>query len=278
MRQIHGHTGQRALALVRGPQLHLSQPRPFLFDLGEVPQKRRAGDMSPCRSVRPATGVDWPQPPSSGLISQGEHWEPCPVAATSSQGLAEGDMLRDLVLEEQTALAATLFSAEAWRALGPKARGQLLSAALSPDTLRRCARRWHVEATCVLEYVTGLKQADNVTPRDALGRALRRGLIAFSGGFDPDVPPEWREELQRLNRLPLSLGQDLLDRVAPSYVEEYRLTRLENDEDALAMVSANPLVETKEHFLRRADDHYQARGLRLKRVARVGGFTATPPP
>ena len=186
-------------------------------------------------------------------------------------------MLRDLALEARTATARTLFTDEAWRALGPKARRQLLSAALSRDTLRRCARRWHVEAACFLEYVTILKRTDNLTPRDGVGRALRRGSIAFSVGFGPKVPPEWRDELQRLNGLPLSLGTDLSARVAPSHVEEYRLKQLGDDEEALALVSANPLAETKEHFLRRADDHYQARALRLERVARVGGFTATPP-
>jgi hypothetical protein len=36
--------------------------------------------------------VNWLQPPSSGLISVSDNREPCPVAATSSQGIAEGAM------------------------------------------------------------------------------------------------------------------------------------------------------------------------------------------
>lgn len=73
----------------------------------------------------------------------------------------------------------------------------------------------------------------------------------------------------------------MLDRVAKSYEDTYRQTALIDDEQMLAPLSANPLREPREHFLRRAGDHYEARTLRLNRIAKDAGFTVdsrTPAP
>ena len=55
--------------------------------LGRIPDGHARGAV---RNNLPWGAVDYPLPPSSGLISQGEHWEPYPVAATRSQGIARG--------------------------------------------------------------------------------------------------------------------------------------------------------------------------------------------
>lgn len=185
-------------------------------------------------------------------------------------------MKRDLGAEDKAADAQTAFVITAWSALSPKARRQLFSR--RAEEVPRWVKRWRVNASCMVEYARELRALAANSPKgDALGRDLWRRVI----GVDRRVPvpprPEWLSELKRLDKLPFWMRVGVSDKVAASHLEEYRSRALVDDEDMLAPVAADPLRETKKHFMDRAEDHYRSRRLRLRRIADAGKFTIAPP-
>ena len=98
------------------------------------------------------------------------------------------------------------------------------------------------------------------------------GSLTFTQGFPSKGLAEWGSELARLDKLPPDmLRQELRARVAGVAIGAYRRTRLAEDSLFLAPLSADPLTETPAQFRRRAGDHFRARDLRLRRIAKEAG-------
>jgi hypothetical protein len=111
---------------------------------------------------------------------------------------------------------------------------------------------------------------------ETVARDMRRGLLSLDGNFPTPPPAELIKEFEYMNRLPFSIGQSLSEKVAGHYIDRYRAEQLADDEDFLAPMIADPSHETREHFIQRAADHYDARALRVKRAESVGNFIAVP--
>lgn len=140
------------------------------------------------------------------------------------------------------------------------------------------AKRWRVDAPCMLTYATELLvTVERRETGENLSARIVGGKLRFSSGAD-GRPRRWALEVARLDRLPPSyLRQGLSDRVTDSFVSEYRKTELSDDEDALAPVSADPAIESKERFLQRAEEHFAARANRMKRICAWEGPVRLPP-
>jgi hypothetical protein len=196
--------------------------------------------------------------------------------------------MKDLGVEEKAADAQTAFVIAAWRALPLKARRQLFSRRAEKEA--HWAKRWRVDAPCLVEYAKELRAFDAACRPAARSRAKEPPLGTGAVGCEPwlmesDVdrrisvppPPQWLSERKRLDKLPHSLRVSLSDKVTASYLDEYRGGPIADDEEMLAPVAADPLQETKDHFMSRAEDHFRARQLRLRRIAKDAGFTSNPP-
>jgi hypothetical protein len=148
--------------------------------------------------------------------------------------------------------------------------------AVSEGELESWARRWQVQAPCILKSATELREsvARSAVPLETLvvGRALRE---SFGTGSGPPIP--WLEERQRLNALrPTIERRTLSDKVLPTYQQEYAARHLAQDEEFLAPLEADPAVETMTNFRQRAEDHYLARSQRLLNLARECKFEVPP--
>jgi hypothetical protein len=131
------------------------------------------------------------------------------------------------------------------------------------------AKRLNLNAQCVIDEA------------ESIARLAREHF--FSDGDDVEVdravpdpePVAWLEELGRVDALPRSITrQSVSDRVARDYLSDYRSRQLVDDAEVLAPLSANPRRESRQHFLRRALDHFEARKLLLNRTAKRFGFPA----
>lgn len=184
--------------------------------------------------------------------------------------------MRNIAAELNAAAAKTAFVAAAWRALPQRARRQLFN--IGPGKIAVWARRWHVAAPCMIQRAREYREVvATARPGDTVARDLRRGTLSIESSFGvPPVGP-WQTELSRLDKLPFWLRRSLSDKVAKNYLAKYRKHDLIDDEDLLAPVAAEPLWETKAHFMERAEDHFRARQLRLQRIAKAADVTVKPP-
>jgi hypothetical protein len=108
------------------------------------------------------------------------------------------------------------------------------------------------------------------TPASELSPALTAALSAMDNLRT--VPLEIVNTLRALDSLRPSLTRDdLNDRVSPDAVPQYRRDQMADDPLVLAPLCADPLGETLEHFLARAEEHYTARRVHLTRIAGAQG-------
>lgn len=164
-----------------------------------------------------------------------------------------------------------------------------------PDLFRRrsvagiakWAVQWRVDAKCMVAYATALKAARltrsereglvqgrlrlDVAPGAALPTDIRQALSSID--HLTLIPLELVSAVRALDQLPRSMTRETLrDRVADSYMETYRQRELLKDTTILAAVAADPIRETRKHFLTRAEEHYSARALHLSKAAAAARF------
>ena len=185
----------------------------------------------------------------------------------------------------RAAAAQFAFVVAAVRVLPPSAVGDLFRCRSAAATAK-WALRWRVNAPCMVAYANELRSAKLVrSEREALSEhtlrldvasdALPTELRLARSAIDTLrlIPLELVHPLRALDQLPRSMTRETLrDRVADSYVETYRQRELWEDTAILAPVAADPIRETREHFLARAEEHYTARDLYLRPAAAAAGF------
>ena len=175
------------------------------------------------------------------------------------------------------ARAADAFVIEAWRALSKEAIAELLELGDS-SAVKDWARRWAVDAPCMIEHGTSLLALH-------LTAAERNDLIeqslSINSAKGTELPGEWLLELQGLDGLPLD-GLREMRYVSPAEWTPAGRAGLDqslaNDDLALAPLSADPISETKEHFARRAEAHFNARRLRLGSLVSAQTINRCGPP
>ncbi len=179
------------------------------------------------------------------------------------------------------ARAKSAFVQSVKRALS-KEEWSLLIACNSDSEVARWAENLHVNAPGMIEHARSLLttfSADDLV-------SMANGDYSCDESFGARMPPEWETELARLDTLPSDfMRQSLRDRMDDSYIETYRRIQLlttssanlADDELLLARLSANPFHESRDHFLSRAGDHFDARNLRLHKIGLAAGFSPEVP-
>ena len=147
--------------------------------------------------------------------------------------------------------------------LSPDAREALIRLR-GPRNVSRWARRWCIDAPCVIAFAIELREFAASLPQ-ADRKALISGNLTLALSVEQgDVRRQWGIEVQRLDRLRFSARRErLVDRIAPRAREVFRREQLASDDQSLAPVAADPLHESKTRFLERAADHYDARTARF---------------
>jgi len=155
--------------------------------------------------------------------------------------------------------------------LPPRAREALLRLR-GPKNVPRWASKWRIDAPCVIAFATELRELAASLPR-ADRKALINGDLTLALSVEQgDVRRRWGMEIQRLDRLRISVRRErLVDRMAPQAREAFRREQLASDDQSLAPVSADPSHESKARFLERATDHYDARTARFNERWSVDG-------
>ncbi len=179
-------------------------------------------------------------------------------------------------LEAKRAAAQAVFVSAVQRAL-PAAALKQLCALRGPKNVPRWARKWRINAPCMIEFAVHLRDF-----AAALSPAERTQLIQGKIRLDCTVAQiprlkEWAVELKRLDALSSSvLRESLADRVTTDFLGNSRRRQRLNDVTSLAPLSADPLRESLGHFVQRATEHFAARDQRLKEQKTTAGLRPGP--
>lgn len=156
---------------------------------------------------------------------------------------------------------------------------------LKPQGIPRWLKKWNVNAPCVKASAAAI-----VTVARRRGPGLRVLPVAFVVSYRRELPRDWRVEVSRLNALPMdSWLEDVVGTVAehasnklPAAEREQlnqwlaaEREKLLSDDRVLAPIAADPMRESREGFLNRADNHWNAR---MKRARAMGGIDTAPKP
>ena len=165
----------------------------------------------------------------------------------------------------------------------PRAAFRELFVLSGAEAVRRWAKKWRVDAPAMIRQASQWLVEPESFEIDSLvldhfeGTRLPTEWVEARNRMDA-LLSEWHRESIRLEHLsPDTLRQELRERVAASYLDQYKRDTLRTDSLVLAPLSADPLIESYKHFARRAQEHYLSRQQCLKDLGLRHGFTMAPP-
>ncbi len=159
--------------------------------------------------------------------------------------------------------AEAAFISAALRALPDGALRELLC---GDSDAHSWAVRWRVDAPCIVAHAKELARissgASDVTREDMIKRVLIVGPV-----ISAPLRDEWQSTLTALDRLSFDSLREV------RYSRKGAQAGMLEDFLVLAPLSADPACEGVEDFRRRAEQHYAARQLRLRRLAASMGLS-----